>query len=69
MEHTEECCLEAGVHTLKCKDDYGDGWGGGFINIQGKKYCENFGGGSEEAIEVTIVAGKYLLWYRSQLIV
>ena len=59
MQYTEECCLLAGVYTLKCKDSYGDGWHGGFISFKGTEYCENFVGGPEEAIEITIVPGKY----------
>ena len=59
-EYNEECCLDAGVHTLKCKDSYGDGWVGGFINIQGKIYCDNFKGGYEKAVEVTITTSKYI---------
>ena len=42
-------------------DEGYDGWYGGFINIQGKKYCDNFNDGNEEAVEVTIGTGKYLL--------
>ena len=59
MEYTEECCLNAGVYTLKCKDSNNNGWDNGFIDIQGTKYCENFNNGREEAVEVTVVAGKY----------
>ena len=63
-EYNEECCLDAGVYTLKCKDSFGDGWssemGDGFINIQGKIYCDNFNDGGEEAIEVTIATSKYI---------
>ena len=59
LEYTEECCLDAGVYTLKCKDEFADGWSGGFMDIQGKQYCENFSDGSEEVIQVTIVTGKY----------
>ena len=48
------------------------GWSGGFLEIQGKQYCENFDTGSEEqsekctkkekctkSVQVTIVTGKY----------
>ena len=58
-EYTEKCCLAPGVYTLECKDSYGDGWHGGYIEIQGTQYCADFSGGSEHATQVTIVAGKY----------
>ena len=57
-EYIEECCLDAGVYTLKCTDYGYDGWYEGSINIQGKTYCDDFYGDYEEAIEVTIVTGK-----------
>ena len=67
-EYIEECCLTAGVYTLKCQDSYGDGWHGGFIEIQGTKYCDDFTsivGVSnsildEQNTQITIVSqGKY----------
>merc|ERR1719412_2363516 len=33
------CKLKAGTYTLECKDKYGEGWGGGYLKIKGKKYC------------------------------
>ena len=63
MEHTEECCLNAGEYTLKCKNAFDDGWNGGFLTIQGTNYCENFNTGSEEVAQVTVVIeGKYGLF-------
>ena len=59
-EYVEKCCLDAGVYTLKCMDEGYDGWYPGFINVQGKKYCDNFNDGNEEVVEVTIGTGKYL---------
>ena len=37
-----------------CKDSYGDGWNGGYIEIQGTRYCERFTSGREKAIEISI---------------
>ena len=51
--HTERCCLLPGEHALKCKDSYGDGWHGGFIEIKGAKYCETFDSGSQMVEQVT----------------
>lgn len=59
MKYTEECCLNVGVHTLKCKDKEDDGWHDGFLEIQDKLYCEDFSDGGEEAVQVNIVTGKY----------
>ena len=42
-QHKELCSLEKGTtYKLHCKDTYGDGWHGGFITIQGIRYCDDF---------------------------
>ena len=45
---SQQCCVATGDHTLTCKDSYGDGWHGGFIEIGGKRYCEDFTSGGEK---------------------
>ena len=40
--YIEKCKVRPGVYTLECKDSYGDGWNGGYLEIQGIKYCEKF---------------------------
>ena len=57
MTQTTSCCLTVGNYTLKCMDSGGDGWSGGFITVQGKKYCEHFDTGSEISEEVFIDFG------------
>ena len=47
--HTQQCCLSAD-HTefaITCKDTYGDGWHGGYLEINGEQYCANFTNGDE----------------------
>jgi len=39
---TKQCCLMPGEHTLNCIDNFKDGWDGGYLLINGKKYCQNF---------------------------
>ena len=53
--YTEECCLDAGKYTLNCDDTYKDGWHGGFIEIQGKQYCEDFTEGHQKSQDIDIV--------------
>ena len=53
--YTEECCLDAGKHTLTCDDSWKDGWHGGFIVIQGKKYCEDFTNGHQQEQDIDII--------------
>ena len=48
--YTEECCLDAGKYTLNCDDSYKDGWHGGFIEIQGKQYCEDLTQGHQQDV-------------------
>ena len=44
---SDTCCLEFGQHELVCEDEYGDGWDGGFLQINGVKFCEHFLGKNE----------------------
>ena len=53
-EYTEKCCLYPGEHTLICKDSYGDGWHGGYVEIQGNRYCQEFETGDKHTTAVTI---------------
>ena len=45
--YEEECCLAPGNYTLDCNDSWGDGWNGGYLEIDGKKYCDRFIGRKE----------------------
>ena len=33
--------------TIYCVDAYGDGWHGGYLEINGEQYCANFTNGDE----------------------
>ena len=54
QQYSSQCCLAPGDYTLTCKDSYGDGWHGGFMEIQGNKYCKDFKAGSSATVTVTI---------------
>ena len=58
-ETTQECCQAPGKYELECKDSFGDGWNGGYLEIQGKIYCADFLGGQGnhlKTVPVKIVA-------------
>ena len=38
-QYEEECCLPYGKYELSCNDSNGDGWEGGYIQINGTSYC------------------------------
>ena len=38
----ETCYVETGNYELRCEDSWGDGWNGGYLEIGGTKYCEDF---------------------------
>merc|ERR1719410_170301 len=43
--HRKRCSVVSRVpstYKLFCLDSYGDGWHGGYVEINGKRYCENF---------------------------
>ena len=51
QEYTQQCCLPANAteFPITCKDTYGDGWHGGYLEINGETYCEDFSDGDEFA--------------------
>ena len=54
QEYRSQCCLTPGNYTLECKDSYGDGWHGGYIEIDDVKYCETYNSGSVMTSEILI---------------
>ena len=52
---TQQCCLADGDYKIKCQDSYADGWHGGYLEINGQKYCEDFTGSLQET-DLTIGA-------------
>jgi len=46
-----DCCLESGKeYKIFCDDSYGDGWNGGYLEINGERYCDDFTGYSKRVI-------------------
>lgn len=50
--YIEPCCQPAGTYEFVCKDSYGDGWNGGFMEVGGTQICGEFTGESETHIIV-----------------
>ena len=46
---TQQCCMpeEEKEFVITCTDSFGDGWHGGYLEIDGEKYCEEFSDGPE----------------------
>ena len=41
--YSQRCCVAPGQYTLTCENsEYPDGWYGGYIEIQGHHYCDDF---------------------------
>ena len=58
--YTMQCCVLKGEHTLTCKDSYGDGWHGGYVEIEEKQYCKDFSTGHDKTENVRIGGIKIL---------
>ena len=47
--YNRKCCLPVGNDdddfVITCKDTYGDGWHGAYLQINEKNYCEKFSTG------------------------
>lgn len=41
-QYSQNCCQDEGEWPVTCTDSYGDGWHGGYLEIDGQKFCENF---------------------------
>ena len=54
--YEEECCLAPGNYNLDCKCSWGDGWHGGYVEIDGVKYCDGFRTGHKESVPVVWTA-------------
>ena len=46
QEYNSECCMpkDKEEFEIQCVDVYGDGWHGGYLEINGVKYCDDFEG-------------------------
>merc|ERR1712223_472589 len=51
--YEEECSLAPGSYYLDCKCTYGDGWHGGYVEIDGVQYCKDFTYGYKMSVIVT----------------
>ena len=58
VNYTETCCLDPGQYHLRCNDNGQDGWHGGFIEIQGTRYCQDFTNGKERVQIINITAAQ-----------
>ena len=54
QRYTEQCCQEKGDYNVVCKDSYGDGWHGGYVEIADVRYCDDFADGFEEVHEISM---------------
>lgn len=52
------CCLRSGNYVLTCKDDYGEGWAGGYLKIQNTQYCGNYTWDGGYQVEVPVLIQK-----------
>ena len=51
-DYEEECCLAPGTYNMDCKCTWGDGWHGGYLEIDGVKYCDDFRTGHKKTVSV-----------------
>lgn len=47
-QYSQNCCQAEGDWPVTCSDSYGDGWHGGYIEIDGERFCEDFTTGSSK---------------------
>ena len=59
--YTQTCYLTPGDYTLTCLDSDGDGWNGGYIEIDGERYCGSDSGRFREKRNQITITGTYLI--------
>jgi len=52
QEYDIKCCQPAGTYAFECKDSYGDGWHGGYMDIGGTAVCKDFTEGKSKTQNV-----------------
>ena len=63
QRYTEICCQEKGYYNVVCKDSYGDGWHGGYVEIGDVRYCDDFVDGFEDVHEISMQGEEFHLSY------
>ena len=62
-EYNQTCCFNSSpdkwVFELKCKESEGHGWHKGYVTINDKRHCENFGNGFEKSEFVEANSSKH----------
>jgi len=48
------CCLNEGEYDLSCYDSGGDGWHGGYLEIGGERFCEDFTSGEQQTQTINV---------------
>ena len=74
-EYIEQCCLPDGLYNLECKftrNHWAEvgGWNGGYIQVDGQKYCDSFRKGNvyNSPKKINVVGnGKYFSYFASIL--
>ena len=54
--YSKRCCLEPGEYILSCRSQLPHGWNGGYIEFQGRRYCDDFIG--YVAMRRVVIKGK-----------
>ena len=44
IRYVKKCVLSPGKHTLTCRNTENVGWRGAFVEIHGRKYCNDYVG-------------------------
>ena len=58
------CCLPPGNYKMRCKNILREGWNGAYVEINGRKCCENFVSGKEQSCDVSISKGRNDLGFK-----
>ena len=62
---SQTCCLEKGFNLIVCKEAEGRGWMGGYLEINGQKFCDEFhrGYSKEEYVNIWKTTALGFRWW------
>ena len=66
--YKESCCIVGGMHQLACEDTAGNGWNGGFLEIEGTVYCKDFRIGHQQTYDIDISGNFTIASKRDQIL-
>ena len=54
QDHVKHCCVTDGIYNVVCRDHGNDGWHGGYLTINGTRFCDDWGEYEDDQISTAV---------------